>query len=131
MSKNLYAVIFKWFWAILPGQKQLSLCIFKEYGFQSLKMAWYSKTYTLLTSLHSHLDHADDYNRVIGISKYERKIANTHPNKRTHPPTHQHTHTQTSELDDYNKISLWLSLKTEMLTILLVLDITGRFVPRS
>ena len=40
-------------------------------------------------------------------SKCEQKIANTHPNKSTHP------HTQTSELDDYNKLSLWLSLKME------------------
>ena len=40
-----------------------------------------------------------------GISKCEQKIANTHPNKCTHPPT------QTSELDDYNMLSLWLSLK--------------------
>ena len=30
MPKNLYAMIFKWFWPVLPGQKQLSLCIFKE-----------------------------------------------------------------------------------------------------
>ena len=29
MPKNLYARIFKWFWAVLPGQKQLSLYIFK------------------------------------------------------------------------------------------------------
>ena len=48
-----------------------------------LKMAWYSKTYTLLTSFHNNLDDADDvgyvedYNRVIGISKGEQKIANT------------------------------------------------------
>ena len=41
-----------------------------------------------------------------------RKIANTHPNKHTHhahPPTHPPTNTQTSELDDYNKLSLWLT----------------------
>ena len=30
MPKNLYAGIFKWFWAVLPGQKQLSLYIFNE-----------------------------------------------------------------------------------------------------
>ena len=40
-----------------------------------LKMAWYSKTYTLLTSVYNNVDNADDadnaddYNRVIGISK--------------------------------------------------------------
>ena len=49
-------------------------------------------------------DNADDQNRMIGISKCEQKIANTHPNK------HTHTQTQISELDDYNKLSLWLSL---------------------
>ena len=65
-------------------------------------MAWYSKTYTLLTSIHKDLDDADHYSRVIGISKCEQKIANTHPNK--------HMHTQTSELGDYHKLSLWLSL---------------------
>ena len=73
----------------------------------------------LLTSVHNALETADDaddpdnvdnYNRVIGISKCEQKIANTHPNKCTHKPTH----TQTSELDNYNKLSLWLSLKREM-----------------
>ena len=75
-----------------------------------LKMAWYSKTCTLLTSVHNALDEADNaynadkYNRVIGISKCEQKIAKTHPNKRTH--------TQTSELDDYNKLSPWMSLIT-------------------
>ena len=52
-----------------------------------LKMASYSKSYTLLKSVHNDLDDADDYNRVIGISKCEQKIANTHPKKRTHPPT--------------------------------------------
>ena len=42
-----------------------------------LKMAGYSKTYTLLKSVHNDLDNADDadnaddYNRVIGISKCE------------------------------------------------------------
>ena len=55
-----------------------------------LKMVWYSKTYTLLTSVHNDLDDADDYNRVIGISKCEQKIANAHPNKRSHLPTHRH-----------------------------------------
>ena len=64
-----------------------------KYGFQMIKMAWYSKTYTLLTSVHNNLDDADnedDYNRVIGISKCEQKIANTHPNKCTHPHTHKY-----------------------------------------
>ena len=51
-------------------------------------MAWYSKTYTLLTSVHNDQEDADDYNRLIGISKCEQKIANTHPNKYTHPHTH-------------------------------------------
>ena len=53
-----------------------------------LKMAWYPKMYTLLTSVHNDLDdadYADNYNNVIGISKCEQKIANTHPNKHTHP----------------------------------------------
>ena len=40
---------------------------------------------------------------LLGTVKCEQKIANTHPNKCTHP------HTQTSEFDDYNKLSLWLS----------------------
>ena len=51
--------------------------------------------------------------------KCEQKIANTHPNKcmhiPNHPPTHEPTnpptHIKTSDLDDYNKLSLWLSLK--------------------
>ena len=38
-----------------------------------LKMTWYSKTYTLLTSALNNLDDADDYNMVIGISKCEQK----------------------------------------------------------
>ena len=71
------------------------VCIFlkNKYGFQMFKMAWYSKTYTLLTSVHNDLDDADkadDHNRVIGISKCEQKIANTHPNKRIHRPTHRY-----------------------------------------
>ena len=94
MPKNLHAGIFRWFWAVLPGQKIL-VCIFlkNKYGFQMLKIGWYSKTYTLLTSVHNDLDSADiadDYNMVIGISKCEQKIANTHPYK--HPPTHTHRH---------------------------------------
>ena len=46
----------------------------------------------------------DDTMIMIG---FEQKIANTHPNICTQPPTHP----QTSALDDYNKISLRLSLK--------------------
>ena len=71
-------------------------------------MAWYYQNYTLLTSVHNDLDdaddagNADDYNRVIGISKCEEKIANTHPNISNHRPTHPHT--QTSELADNNKL---------------------------
>ena len=73
-----------------------------------LKMTSYSKTYTLLTSVHNDLDDADDaddtddaddahnYNKVIGISKCEQKIANPYPNKHTHRPTLPRT--QTSEL---------------------------------
>ena len=66
-----------------------------------LIMAWYSKTYTLVTSVHNNLDNADDagnadnYNRVIGISKCEQEIANTLANKHTNPPTHEHTHSHT------------------------------------
>ena len=58
-SKKLNVQTFKWFWAVLPGQKQLCFCIVKEkYGFQignamdknklhfdqgeMLKIAWYS-----------------------------------------------------------------------------------------
>ena len=62
-----------------------------------LKMAWYSKTYTLLTSVYNDLDNADDadnHNRVIGISKCRLKIANTYPNKCTHTPTHPSTDIQ-------------------------------------
>ena len=81
-----------------------------------LKMAWYSKTYTLLTSVHNDLDSADDaedYNRVTGISKREQKIAKTHPTKCTHPPINPPIHTKTSELGNYNKLSQRLSLKME------------------
>ena len=62
-----------------------------KYGLQMLKMAWYPKTYTLLTSVHNDLDDADNtgnYKRMIGISKCEQKIVNTHPNKYTHPHSH-------------------------------------------
>ena len=31
----------------------------------------------------------------------------------TYPPTNPLTHMQASDLDNYNKLSLWLSLKTE------------------
>ena len=58
-SKKLNVQTFKWFWAVLPGQKQLCFCTVKEkYGFQignamdknklhfdhgeMLKIAWYS-----------------------------------------------------------------------------------------
>ena len=82
-------------------------------------MVWYSKTHTLLIPVHNDLDYADNthnaddadiYNRAIGISKHEQKIANTHP-KNIPNHTQTHTHTQTSELDNYNELSIWLSLK--------------------
>ena len=67
IPKNLYAWTCKWFWAVLPGQKQLSLCIFKEHIWLSnrkcnrkkmtcfdqeeiIKMAWYC-TYRFLDVL--------------------------------------------------------------------------------
>ena len=111
MPKNLNAVIFKWYGAILPGQNNF-ICVFlrNKYGLQMFKMAWYSKTYTLLKSVHNDLDHADDadnaddtdnYNRVIGISKWEQKIANTHPNKCTHVPTHRHPNWMITILSAY------------------------------
>ena len=53
MSKNLHLKIFKWFWAVLPGQKQICVflwlpnrkCYGKNYLFwpgRMLKMAWFS-----------------------------------------------------------------------------------------
>ena len=59
-----------------------------------------SKTYTLLTSVYNDVndaDNADDYNRVIGISKCEQNFANT----------------QTSKLGNYNKLSHRPSLKMD------------------
>ena len=55
---------------------------------------------------------------LLGTINCEQKIANTHPNKHTHP----HTHMQTSVLDDYNKLSLWLSLKSEKYIYLFMLS---------
>ena len=87
-------------------------------------MAWYSKTYTLLKSVHNDLDDATvqmmqtmqmTTTECLVFPKCEQKIANTHPSKCTHPPTqpptHAPTHPQASRLDGYNKLSLWLSLK--------------------
>ena len=34
MPKNLNARIFKWFWAVLSGQKQLCIFLKNKYGFQ-------------------------------------------------------------------------------------------------
>ena len=34
MPKNLYAGIFKWLWAVLPGQKKLYIFKEKKYDFQ-------------------------------------------------------------------------------------------------
>ena len=34
MPKNLHAGIFKWFWTVLPGQKQLCIFLKNKYGFQ-------------------------------------------------------------------------------------------------
>ena len=100
-AQNIYAETLKWFWAVLPGQNQLCLCILRnKYGFQmgNAMEAPPSKTYTLLTFVHNDVDdtdNADDannYNRVIGIFKCEQSFANTHPNKCTNPPIHLPTH---------------------------------------
>ena len=81
----------------------------KTYSWKLKTVYWKLKTYSL----------------KVNTSKCEQKIANTHPKKYihlpthpwTHPTTHKPTHTQTSELDDYNKLSLWLSLKNGDYTI--------------
>ena len=71
-----------------------------------------SKTYTLLTSIYNDVDdaaygeNANDYNRVIGISKCEQNFANAQ--------THPHTYIQTDRhpcMGDFNKLSAMLSLK--------------------
>ena len=78
-----------------------------------LKMAWYSKTYTLLTSVYNDLDDADDYSGVIGISKCEQKNANTHPKKCTHQPmknpqpTHPSTHRHPSWMITISSAYSW------------------------
>ena len=38
-AQNLHAGTFRWFWAVLPGHKQLCLCILRnKYGFQIQKL---------------------------------------------------------------------------------------------
>ena len=54
--------------------------------------------------LSRHAQHKQWY--LLGTIKFEQKIANTHANKHTHPPTHRH-----ADLDYYNKLSLLLNLK--------------------
>ena len=48
MPKNLYAGIFKWFWAVLPGEKQLCIFLKNKYGFQTV---WFKRLLNQLICL--------------------------------------------------------------------------------
>ena len=119
MPKTLYAEIFKWFSAVLPGQKQLCLFLKNKYGFQ---IVCFKKLLNQLICLNLKKTRDILLKTKDGLLKTEDELFKTEDapsvNRKslthilTYVPTHPHT--QTSDLDDYSNLSLWLSLITLM-----------------
>ena len=59
MPKNLYTVIFKWFWSLLPGQKQLCVFLKNKFGFQIGNAMEKNKTILTRKKCSKWLDNSD------------------------------------------------------------------------